>query len=723
MRIEDLTIFLNAVDKTKGPFGKLTNRMKAVSAASAAMGKVIGASFGIASTLLVAASANGREFVGQLSNMAKSVAETVPEVQALYNAIQRVEPTAQLDNINEAILTMKERFSDARDAGAGPLIGLIEDFDLNIDLGLDDARLQLANFLEEVSKLPDANAKIFAIKDALGDDDARPFLRTINNTEKTIQLIDELRTSVNDLPDILKPSQINNITDAADASGVLAARWDSFSANVYSVFAPALTFMSTKLAGAFDWASALTVKVGEFFGILNEYSVNPAGSIPEIQAQIADLNMELVDANTELNRLNDLAAANPLGGFGSKAAGAARDVENITAAIDELNDALGSMSGAASADNPLSAFGGGGEDQKYNNELQKIINRENNDAFKALQRQREESARLASQQRKEFESLQDTIFQVRAEYDSLDLSAIQAFSGGSFSPDALSQIETDLFKQIASADITNAQRMQAKEFATNRISQLRDEAGMAAKAAIDAAENPNTALFQQAIYGAQGQREAAGVEIQTAEFETNMALAKRIGDEFLAFQQASDLAAQTAKDAWLTAGSAISTVFDGLKNQIGSYIRITDSMSAAEQKAATVSNKINKKKFEENKLFSRAQAAISAAVGITRALELPFPASLAAAAQVAATAFAQLRAINKTSFGNPSTSAVGGSGASSNPSTSSATGGSAPQQQQQPQRKTTIVLEGRDRNYDADDIQRLVGELKRNGYDIDVLAA
>ena len=66
--------------------------------------------------------------------------------------------------------------------------------------------------------------------------------------------------------------------------------------------------------------------------------------------------------------------------------------------------------------------------------------------------------------------------------------------------------------------------------------------------------------------------------------------------------------------------------------------------------------------FQGSKTIAIAQALINTFQGITEALKLPFPASLAAAAQVAATGFAQVAAIRSTNPGSGSGGARGGSG-------------------------------------------------------------
>jgi len=67
--------------------------------------------------------------------------------------------------------------------------------------------------------------------------------------------------------------------------------------------------------------------------------------------------------------------------------------------------------------------------------------------------------------------------------------------------------------------------------------------------------------------------------------------------------------------------------------------------------------------FQGSKPIAAAQALINTFQGITEALKLPFPASLAAAAQVAAQGFAAVRAISSAKPGGGTPNATGGGGA------------------------------------------------------------
>jgi hypothetical protein len=105
--------------------------------------------------------------------------------------------------------------------------------------------------------------------------------------------------------------------------------------------------------------------------------------------------------------------------------------------------------------------------------------------------------------------------------------------------------------------------------------------------------------------------------------------------------------------------------------------------------------------FGDSKAASIAQAIISTYTGMSRALELPYPANLAAMAHVAAQGFANVAAIKSTNVGSSS----GGGGSAGAAAGAGATAAAAPQQQQ----SFTINLEG-DR-FGREQVRNLISDI------------
>ena len=263
MRLDDLTIFLKAVDQTKRATQSASKNVLSVGNAVKAVAKLFKGLGTIAIASLTGAAANGRQLTTELNSVSRQLDITFQEAQALFLAVQNADSSTNLDNLNEALLSIKERFADAA-TGAGPLIGLIEDFEgFDLDLGIDNARDQLADFLEQVAQLPNANARIFALKEVIGDEDARPFFNIINNTEKLNTLLVDLRTNVEDVEGVLSDFRVQGIQDANTSTKELNDAWDQFSINTFATFAPALAQITSAMARLVELGSDFITQYNE----------------------------------------------------------------------------------------------------------------------------------------------------------------------------------------------------------------------------------------------------------------------------------------------------------------------------------------------------------------------------------------------------------------------------------------------------------------------------
>lgn len=109
------------------------------------------------------------------------------------------------------------------------------------------------------------------------------------------------------------------------------------------------------------------------------------------------------------------------------------------------------------------------------------------------------------------------------------------------------------------------------------------------------------------------------------------------------------------------------------------YIKDDENRKIADtaMKGLQVASTYSKKAFEINKVAGIANAIVNTAQGVTEALKLPFPLSLAAAASVAAAGFAQIQAIRNTKFGGGGAS--GSTAGAANPNNTTQPGGGGPQ--------------------------------------------
>jgi len=296
-KINDLTILLRMIDKTKGPFKKIESRMeklgkkaKALSSGFKVIGVAAAAAFG-------AAIANGREIAKELNLMSSALGVSKREADALFETVREAAPTAEIDKVKEAVLTLQEGFFDAR-AESGPLFDLIKDFGVDIDLSLTEPKAQLEEFLRVLRQLPDDTIRAGAVISNLGADDAKPFLEFANNADKLDQAIIRLSGSIDDIPNVITQSQQENIDKATESAGKLSAAWDNFSEKAYAFIAPALTIINNGLSILIGWASAAVVKIGEFFGIFDDNSDSAKNDITDLTSELK----ALTDQQTKLNK-------------------------------------------------------------------------------------------------------------------------------------------------------------------------------------------------------------------------------------------------------------------------------------------------------------------------------------------------------------------------------------------------------------------------------------
>lgn len=256
--LADLTILLRMIDQTKKGFKthqanitKSESLTRKLSVSWKLMGGVVGGAL----VLLKGVTSQLTDKQQQLSN---KLGESLGEVQALYGAIREGDPTATIDNISEAMLTLQERISDAAISGGGPLAGLIQDLD-----GFDDvfreegARGALALFLEETAKLPLARDRIFALKEVMSDLDSEAFLNIIQDGDKLNELLISLRTNVEDIPGIFSEREQQNVKQYAKSVGGLRGAWEDLGQSIDILIKPALGVIFDFLANivrAADWA-------------------------------------------------------------------------------------------------------------------------------------------------------------------------------------------------------------------------------------------------------------------------------------------------------------------------------------------------------------------------------------------------------------------------------------------------------------------------------------
>lgn len=139
---------------------------------------------------------------------------------------------------------------------------------------------------------------------------------------------------------------------------------------------------------------------------------------------------------------------------------------------------------------------------------------------------------------------------------------------------------------------------------------------------------------------------------------------------------------------------------DAMRKEHQERTKMTSDVKSALQSISSVMDSEGDKQIGIQKAVSLAIAAINVAEGISKALTLPFPANLAAAAATAAQGFAAIASIRSTSRGNSGT--LGGGGATFTPEVTAPT--------VDPGVPQSIYIEGIDKDswYSGDSIMKII---------------
>ena len=266
MKVDDLTILLKAVDKTKGAFNSVEKKLGKLGK----LGKVVGgaiAGIGVSAiTAFATATENGRQFFAELDTMRKLLGITTQEADGLVQSIRQFAPGAEVDKLQEALLTLEEGFFDAH-AASGPLNDLIKDFGVNVDLGVEGANSQLVQFLKALKQIPGEADRVGAAIANLGADDAKPFIALARDVDKLDEAINLLSGSIDDIPNIVSQDDVERVERYTNKTKEMSDSWAIFSREAFALVAPALTAINSAL----DWAIQ---KATSFVGVLRQLSDN-----------------------------------------------------------------------------------------------------------------------------------------------------------------------------------------------------------------------------------------------------------------------------------------------------------------------------------------------------------------------------------------------------------------------------------------------------------------
>ena len=341
-RVDDLTIFLRAVDRTRGAFGSVNRRISGFSRLARLATRAAAGIGGALITTLTAAAANGQQVVSELEAMARLLGTSTREADALFEIFREAAPTASIERIREATLTLQEGFFDAR-TETGPLFDLIRDFGANINLDLDDPRQQLAEFFRVVNQLGLESDRVGAIIANLGGDDARPFLPLARSAEDGARAVQLLQGDIENIANVMSGEAEQSISEYRESVNRLNRSWDNVSESAFLATTEGLTPFNNALATGLerlpeflDFLQTTGTELNSFVTPFFEEVTTAANSyFDSIAAGIANLGRQAIPESVR-NIFRLLLIDTPVAAF-DRVSSLFRDA---TDAVGEYDDAI-----------------------------------------------------------------------------------------------------------------------------------------------------------------------------------------------------------------------------------------------------------------------------------------------------------------------------------------------------------------------------------------------
>ena len=263
MKVDDLTIYLTMVDQTKKVMSKFEKRMGKINK----LGKLVGGTLaGIGAAAVSGfgkAAEDGRQFFLELDTMRRLLNVTTQEADGLVQTIRQFAPGAEVQKLQEALLTLEEGFFDAH-AASGPLNDLLKKFNVNIDLGAEGANAQLIEFLKGLRQIPSEADRVGAAIANLGADDAKPFIALARNVQDLDRAIEQLSGSINDIPNVVTQDQVDDVNAYTKSAKLLGAAWDNFARDTFASLAPFFTWINEMLIKIIGVMEKLREAIGSF---------------------------------------------------------------------------------------------------------------------------------------------------------------------------------------------------------------------------------------------------------------------------------------------------------------------------------------------------------------------------------------------------------------------------------------------------------------------------
>ena len=253
-KINDLEIIIRARNEAKKAMGEVKSDLGLINklnVSATRSGKALAAA-GVAA--YVALAVNGRETALQLETMGGLLGTGTQEAGALFELIRDKNPKADIEALSDGVLTLAERFSEAR-VESGELYAFSKDFGFEFDASISGAREQTIEFLKALQQLPDPADRVTTAIAVMGDEGARQFNKIVRDSALLGDAIHDLE---NDVDGLFDADAAQDIDDYAAATLRLGNSFDDLGLAIFSTVDGPLADFLDKGADVLDWLTEMT---------------------------------------------------------------------------------------------------------------------------------------------------------------------------------------------------------------------------------------------------------------------------------------------------------------------------------------------------------------------------------------------------------------------------------------------------------------------------------
>ena len=256
---EKLEFLLTAKDKTRRVFESVGSRLGKVGVkAAAAIALIKGAS--------VALGLAGAKSFREINKASRRLNESVGDIQRFSLAVQAIDPGTGIDDIQEGLLTLTERFGEAREGG-NEVSKIFKA--LGVDANLEGPLAQMEAVRQKLNSLSSDSQRIQLTRILFGDADGDAVLGYLRQTDDQLASINE---KIRNSGKLFTDEEITNMDRANRAIAAFSAETKSFKEKVFASLSPLIqkaanymtAFMQTVASSGDVFKKSIFYKTGTY---------------------------------------------------------------------------------------------------------------------------------------------------------------------------------------------------------------------------------------------------------------------------------------------------------------------------------------------------------------------------------------------------------------------------------------------------------------------------